>query len=58
MPPPYGSGEAELYDLANDPGESINLAEKEPEVMKQMLGLWDEYQRDNGVILPDWVSGY
>lgn len=58
MQPPYGSGEPELYNLAQDPGESENLAGKEPQVMKKMLGLWEQYRSDNGVILPDWVSGY
>jgi arylsulfatase len=58
LPVPYGSGEAELYNLDRDPGESQNLALREPEVMKKMLGLWETYARDNGVILPDWVSGY
>lgn len=58
MQPPYGTGEAELYNLAKDPGESINLAAKEPQFMKKMLGLWEQYRSDNGVILPDWVSGY
>jgi len=27
-------GEVELYDLASDPGEKINLAEKRPEIVK------------------------
>jgi arylsulfatase A-like enzyme len=30
------SGKQELYDLAKDPGESINLANEFPEVIKQM----------------------
>lgn len=58
MPPPYASGKAELYNLAKDPGESDNLAAREPEQLIRMLKLWQHYQRDNGVILPDWVSGY
>ena len=58
MPPPYGSGEPELYDLARDPGESLNLAAGEPAAMQRMLGYWESYVSDNGVILPDWVSGY
>ncbi len=58
LPPPYGSGTPELYDLALDPGESNNLAAKEPETLRQMLAYWEAYQEENGVILPDWVSGY
>ena len=58
LPPPYGSGKAELYNLELDPGESQNLAAREPQMMEKMLGLWESYASDNGVILPDWVSGY
>ncbi len=58
MPPPYASGKPELYNVAHDPGESENLASREPERLAAMLVLWQEYVRDNGVILPDWVSGY
>jgi arylsulfatase A-like enzyme len=39
MQPPYGTGEPELYNLAQDPGESDNLAGSEPQVMQKMLGL-------------------
>jgi arylsulfatase A-like enzyme len=58
MPPPYATGKPELYNVARDPGESENLASKEPERLAAMLALWQEYVRENGVILPDWVSGY
>ena len=58
MPPPYASGEAELYNIARDPGEANNVAASEPEQLAAMLKLWDEYSAANGVILPDWVSGY
>ena len=58
MPPPYASGEAELYDVTRDPGEANNLATKEPERLADMLALWAQYSAANGVILPDWVSGY
>jgi arylsulfatase len=58
MPSPYGSGSAELYDLSNDPGETRNLARQHPEKLGELLGKWRDYARDNGVILPDWLSGY
>ena len=58
MPPPYASGRAELYNLAADPGESRNLADEHPEKMASLLGKWRRYRGENGVILPDWVSGY
>ena len=58
MPPPYASGREELYNLATDPGESRNLADKHPEQLAALLEKWRRYQAVNGVILPDWVSGY
>jgi arylsulfatase A-like enzyme len=58
MPPPYGNGKLELYDLAADPGESVNLVRSKPEQVERMRALWKQYSSDNGVILPDWVSGY
>ena len=58
MPPPYASGQAELYNIARDPGESKNLAREEPERLAELLALWENYVTTNGVILPDWVSGY
>ncbi|MFT6287783.1 MAG: arylsulfatase A-like enzyme [Halieaceae bacterium] len=58
MAPPYASGEMELYRVGVDPGETVNLASAEPERFAQMKELWQQYAADNGVILPDWVSGY
>lgn len=58
MPPPYGTGSYELYDLDADPGESVNLVRSKPQIVERMRGLWQQYASDNGVILPDWVSGY
>ena len=58
MPKPYGSGEWQLFNIADDVGESTDLAEKHPEVRKRLEESWQEYERENGVIIPDWVSGY
>ena len=58
MPKPYGTGDVELYYLPDDPGETNNLALKKPEKLASMIEKWRAYQRENNVILPDWVSGY
>ena len=58
MPAPYGSGEAELYNLATDPGETANLAKEQPALLAELSAKWQHYAEKNGVILPDWVSGY
>jgi arylsulfatase len=48
-----GSGEWELFNLKNDPGETTDLSKQEPEKMKALLALWDRYVKENGVILTD-----
>jgi arylsulfatase A-like enzyme len=35
----YSDGQRELYDLAADPDELVNLAEQHPEVLEQLEGL-------------------
>jgi arylsulfatase A-like enzyme len=49
---PYGKGEWELFNLAADPAERNDLAAKQPEKLKDMLALWDDYVKANNVILP------
>jgi arylsulfatase len=58
MPPPYGNGDWQLYNLAADPAESRDLADDMPEMVAELAALWEQYAEDNGVVLPDWVSGY
>jgi arylsulfatase A-like enzyme len=49
---PLGKGEWELYNLAVDPAERDDLAAKQPERVKALLALWDDYVKANNVILP------
>jgi arylsulfatase A-like enzyme len=46
-----GTGEWELFNLKNDPGETKDLSKQEPEKIKALLALWDKYVSENGVIL-------
>ncbi len=48
--PPFGTGEWQLYNLANDMGEIHDLATARPEELKRMLKLWDQYQKSSGVV--------
>jgi arylsulfatase len=50
---PVGKSDWELFNLAEDPGERNDLAAKNPDRLKEMLALWDEYAKENNVILPD-----
>ena len=49
---PYGTGDWELYNLASDPIERTNLAAQNPDKLKALLALWDEYAKANNVIIP------
>ncbi len=48
---PYGPDGWELFDLASDPGEINDLAESEPARLQNMIGLWESYVEDNGVVV-------
>jgi arylsulfatase A-like enzyme len=50
---PMGIADWELYNLKTDPSESQDLSSKHPEKLKELLALWDEYVKNNNVILPD-----
>ena len=58
LPRPHGIGNWQLYDLATDPSEQIDLAGRRPGDLARLTAHWDDYARRNRVILPDWVSGY
>lgn len=49
---PFGAGEWELYNLAQDPAERTDIASANPAKVDAMLTLWDEYAAANNVILP------
>ncbi len=48
-----GVGEWQLYNLATDPGETQDLAAEYPQKVAELEEFWDEYVRQNNVILPD-----
>ncbi len=52
---PYGTQEWELFNLAEDVGERHDLAAQHPEKVKELQAVWDQYARDNNVILPNRV---
>jgi arylsulfatase len=52
---PYGTEEWELFNLATDVAERHDLAAAQPEKVKALLALWDDYVRANNVVLPSRV---
>lgn len=50
---PYGTGDWELFDLKNDPGEVTDIKENYPEQLQKMITAWDDYVVENGVIMAE-----
>ena len=48
---PFGTEDWQLFNLAEDPGEQYNLSDKFPEKRKELIALWGEYVKTNGVII-------
>ena len=49
IPPPFGPGKWQLYDLTVDPGETDDLSKEHPEKSKELLQHWEEYVTEVGV---------
>jgi len=48
---PLGTEDWQLFNLAEDPGEQYDLSSKLPGKRQELIALWDEYVKTNGVIL-------
>ena len=48
--PPAGDGRWRLYDLSTDPGETRDLATREPALYKEMLDAYAAYVQETGVL--------
>jgi len=57
-PPPFGSGEWELYNLEDDMGESNDVAAQHSDLVARLAEAWNQYAREVGVVLPEGPSGY
>lgn len=58
MPKPHGIGDWQLFHLESDLAESTDLASTHPDKVEALKAEWEKYARRNGVIIPNWVSGY
>ena len=50
MPPPFGKGEWELFNLQHDPGEINDLSSEHPDRVEVMVAMWEQYKADNTVL--------
>jgi len=48
---PYGKDGWELYNLSNDPFEKNDISEIHATKLEEMIGYWDQYVHENGVII-------
>lgn len=55
---PYGKDAWELYDLSNDIGEQLNIAEKYPDKLEELIIDWNAYEEKYDLKLPSEKVGY
>ena len=55
---PYGTGEWQLYNLAQDPGEQEDLSAEHPELRQSLIEAWQSYAHSVGVIAPETPIPY
>jgi len=48
--PPLGDGQWRLFNIVEDPGETVDLASTQPVTFQRMLSRYQRYQRENGVL--------
>lgn len=48
--PPLGDGQWRLFNIVEDPGETVDLAGTQPAIFQRMLSRYQRYQRENGVL--------
>jgi len=50
---PFDESKFELFDLETDLGETVDLADDEPEKYAELISLWRTKRRELGIILPE-----
>ena len=50
LPPPFGKGGWQLFNLQEDPGETRDLSSKYPQKLLELKGFWRKFQDNNNVL--------
>ena len=50
MPEPMGKGDWELFNIKDDPAELRDLSTENPQKLKELIGQWERYKKENGVL--------
>ncbi|UJR18749.1 hypothetical protein I4U23_005655 [Adineta vaga] len=60
IPNQLNTAKWELYNLTQDKGEFNNLADQQPDLLKELVDAWFIYEAETGVILPEdaWAIRY
>lgn len=53
LEPPFNESTYELFNLADDPGETTDLRDSEPERFAAMVRLWHAKRQEIGILLPE-----
>jgi arylsulfatase len=53
LEPPFDDSRFELFNVLEDPGETRNLANSQPEKYVELLALWAQERRRLGIVLPE-----
>jgi arylsulfatase len=54
IPGTYGTGDWELFNIKNDPGERNDLSTQNLTKLSELIADWETYALENGVITPEW----
>jgi len=58
LPEPFGTGDWQLYNLSEDPGEQHDLAAQNEKLVEELSQSWERYAEENGVIRPSSPTAY
>jgi arylsulfatase len=50
VPPPFGPGTWQLFNMAEDPGETNDLSSTSPEILAELKAAWQLYADEVGVV--------
>jgi hypothetical protein len=50
--PPMWDGKWQLHNLADDPTETINIADKHLDIMQKLIEAYNTYAKEVGVVVP------
>jgi arylsulfatase len=50
LPKPFGTGDWQLYNIENDPGEVNDLSQQFPAKRDSLINNWIQYAKENDVV--------